>query len=120
MRPLELTVCAFGPYAGTETIDFTRLSQGLFLITGDTGSGKTMIFDAICYALFGEASGSGGRAREARFRSDYADAATDTYVRFRFAHAGQEMEIERVPGYERGPSAAPAPSSSSPRPICAT
>ncbi|MGI6654518.1 MAG: AAA family ATPase [Christensenellales bacterium] len=101
MRPLELTVCAFGPYAGTETIDFTRLSQGLFLITGDTGSGKTMIFDAICYALFGEASGSGGRAREARFRSDYADAATDTYVRFRFTHAGQEMEIERVPGYER-------------------
>jgi exonuclease SbcC len=101
MKPLELTVCAFGPYAGTETIDFTRLSQGLFLITGDTGSGKTMIFDAICYALFGEASGSGGRAREARFRSDYADAATDTYVRFRFAHAGQEMEIERVPGYER-------------------
>ncbi len=101
MKPIELTMSAFGPYADTETIDFGRLSQGLFLITGDTGAGKTMVFDAICYALFGEASGSGGRTREARFRSDYADAGTDTYVYFRFAHAGQEIEIRRTPGYER-------------------
>lgn len=101
MKPLELTLCAFGPFAGTERVDFTRLSDGLFLVAGDTGAGKTMVFDAICYALFGEASGSGGRAREARFRSDYADAATDTYVQFRFLHAGQEVEIRRVPGYER-------------------
>lgn len=101
MKPIDLTVCAFGPYAGTERVDFEKLSQGLFLITGDTGAGKTMVFDAICYALFGEASGSGGKGKEARFRSDYADAETDTYVQFRFVHAGQEIEIRRTPAYER-------------------
>ena len=84
MRPLVLTLSAFGPYAGEETIDFTRLgTKGLYLITGDTGAGKTTIFDAIVFALYGEAS---GEARGAdMLRSKYAAADTPTYVRMRFA-----------------------------------
>lgn len=59
MRPIKLVISAFGPYAGTQTIDFEMLgTSGLYLITGDTGAGKTTIFDAIKYALYGEASGS--------------------------------------------------------------
>lgn len=100
MRPLTLTLSAFGPYAGEETIDFTRLgTKGLYLITGDTGAGKTTIFDAIVFALYGEAS---GEARGAdMLRSKYAAADTPTYVRMQFSYHGAEYRIMRNPEYRR-------------------
>ena len=83
MRPLKLTVSAFGPYAGKTVLDLEKLgTSGLYLITGDTGAGKTMIFDAITYALYGTASGS---SRDpSSFRSKYAAPETPTgFPRFR-------------------------------------
>ena len=72
MRPLKVTVCGFGPYCKKECIDFSRLGkQGIFLITGDTGAGKTSVFDAIVFALYGEASGN--YRTEQMLRSVYAD-----------------------------------------------
>jgi len=100
MRPLMLTLSAFGPYAGEETIDFTKLgTKGLYLITGDTGAGKTTIFDAIVFGLYGEAS---GEARGAdMLRSKYAAADTPTYVRMLFSYRGAEYRITRNPEYRR-------------------
>lgn len=100
MRPISLELAAFGPYAGRVTLDMARLGEsGLYLICGDTGAGKTTIFDAISFVLFGEASGN---AREAVWlRSKYADPATPTYVKMRFVYHGDEYEIERNPEYER-------------------
>ncbi|MBR3927796.1 MAG: SMC family ATPase [Clostridia bacterium] len=102
MRPIDLTMSAFGPYAGKTDIDFNFLmTGGVFLITGDTGAGKSTIFDAISFALYGEGSG-GKEKRVARsFRSDYADAKTETYVRLRFTHKMRTYEITRNPEYER-------------------
>ena len=100
MRPLTLTMSAFGPYAGVTEVAFDELGeQGLYLITGDTGAGKTFMFDAIVFALYGEASGS---AREtSMFRSKYAEADAETYVTLRFLYHGDEYEITRKPEYMR-------------------
>ncbi len=100
MRPVRLTISAFGPYSGETLIDMDRLgTSGLYLITGDTGAGKTTIFDAVVFALYGEASGS---VRESSMlRSKYADDKTRTFVRLEFAHNGEIYTVERNPEYRR-------------------
>ena len=100
MRPVKLTMSAFGPYPGKVVLDMDRLGKkGLYLITGETGAGKTTIFDAIAYALFGTAS---GEEREPRmFRSAFADPETLTFVELEFEYAGQTYTIRRNPDYER-------------------
>jgi exonuclease SbcC len=88
MRPLTLTISAFGPYADTVTIPLTELGDhGLYLICGDTGAGKTTIFDAITYALYGTVSGDTRDARE--MRSDFAAPDTETYVCLEFQAHGK-------------------------------
>ncbi len=96
MRPLILRMSAFGPYASEETVDFGKLGrEGLFLVTGDMGAGKTTIFDAITYALFGESS---GQARESSmFRSMYADVDCPTWVDLEFEYAGKKYKVHRSP-----------------------
>ncbi len=100
MRPIKLTLSAFGPYAGTSVLNLDELgTSGLYLITGITGSGKTTIFDAITYALYGEPSGD---TREvSMFRSKYADAETPTEVELVFSYAGKIYKVKRNPEYER-------------------
>lgn len=100
MRPIKLTMSAFGPYAGTTVIDFEKLGKsGLYLITGDTGAGKTTIFDAITYALFGEASGN---SRDpSMMRSKYASPDTVTEVELVFAYGDKQYTVKRNPEYER-------------------
>ncbi len=100
MRPLKLTISAFGPYAGCEVIDFEKLGEkGIYLITGDTGAGKTTIFDAIAFVLYGEASGK--NRESAMFRSKYASEDTPTFVEMDFMYQNKKYRIRRNPDYER-------------------
>lgn len=99
MKPVKLVMSAFGSYAGKETIDFAQASQGVFLITGDTGAGKTTIFDAITYALYDQTSG--GRRDGDMMRSQYADPDTPTFVELTFLYGGKEYKIQRNPNYKR-------------------
>ena len=100
MRPLKLTIAGFGPYAGVQQLEFENLGEkGLYLITGDTGAGKTTIFDAITFALFGEASGD---SREPNMlRSKYAAPQDPTYVELAFVYDGKKYHVRRSPEYER-------------------
>jgi exonuclease SbcC len=100
MRPVRLTMSAFGPYAARTVLEMDCLGEsGLYLITGDTGAGKTTIFDAITFALYGEASGT---SREpSMLRSKYAAAETPTEVELIFTYAEERYTIRRNPEYER-------------------
>jgi exonuclease SbcC len=100
MRPIKLIISAFGPYAGRTVLDMDKLGvNGIYLITGDTGAGKTTIFDAITFALYGEASGE--NREPGMLRSKYADAEMPTEVELTYIYAGKEYKIKRNPEYER-------------------
>ena len=100
MRPLKITMSAFGPYAGEVTLDMQKLGKsGIYLITGDTGAGKTTVFDAISYALYGEASGN--YRENTTLRSKYASADTPTFVELEFEYNNEIYKISRNPEYPR-------------------
>ena len=100
MRPIKLKISAFGPYAGITEFDFEKLGTGgLYLITGDTGAGKTTIFDAITYALYGDPSGNNREV--SMLRSKYADDSTPTEVELIFSYRDKEYTVKRNPEYER-------------------
>ena len=99
MKPLKITMSAFGSYAGEVTVDFEKAGHGIFLITGDTGAGKTTIFDAIAFALFGESS---GRKRDgSMMRSQYAPDERETFVTLAFSQKGERYQVRRRPSYLR-------------------
>src|SRR3954447_2422163 len=100
MRLHQLELTAFGPYAGTECVDFDALADhGIFLLTGPTGAGKTSVLDAVCFALFGAVPGARQTAK--RLRSDHADATTRTRVRLEVTLRGRRYRITREPEQER-------------------
>jgi len=102
MKPIKLEMTAFGSYGEKTLVDFERLDHGLYLITGDTGAGKTTIFDAIMFALYGEASGAQGGRSDGKARTfemmhcDYVDKSVDTVVDLTFSHAGKTHRVERI------------------------
>jgi len=100
MRPTKLTISAFGPYAGQVELDLDKLGQeGLYVICGDTGAGKTTLFDAITFALFGRASGK--NIKPEMFRSKYAKPETPTFVELAFRYRDEDYTVRRNPDYER-------------------
>ncbi len=102
MKPILLTFEAFGPYASKTTVDFTKFGEdGVFLVTGDTGAGKTTIFDAISFALYGQGSGGADRRNAKSFRSDYAAPSQETFAEYTFSHKNKTYKIKRTPEYER-------------------
>ena len=102
MKPIQLVLSAFGPYVERTVIDFSALGEeGLFLIAGDTGAGKTTIFDAISFALYGEASGGKEKRKSKSFHSDYVSDQTETYVELTFRHRGDTWWIRRNLEYQR-------------------
>lgn len=101
MKPIKLKMCAIGPYAGeVPEINFESFEEkGLFLISGDTGAGKTTIFDAICFALYGKTS---GKYKDIKYlRSEYTDDSVLSYVEFHFSHQGRQFYVKRQPPYRR-------------------
>lgn len=102
MRPKMLTLCGWGPYKREETVDFTAFEdKGIFLITGATGAGKTTIFDAISYALYGALSGEERDKEKSSVRSDFAEPSTPTYIELIMEHGGKTYRINRNPEYLR-------------------
>ena len=99
MKPVRLEMSAFGSYADKTVIDFTAVQQGLFLITGDTGAGKTTLFDAIIYALYDQTSG--GKRDGNMMRSQYAAEDVDTYVEYTFSYREKSYTVRRNPEYLR-------------------
>lgn len=110
MRPIRLEMSAFGPYAGLERVDFSLLGEsGLFLIAGDTGAGKTTLFDAISFALYGVASGGTRRRSSKSFRSDFANPEVETWVRFTFESGAKRWTVRRSPEYLKPGRKTPRP-----------
>lgn len=102
MRPKKLVVCGWGPYKAKEEVDFSVFEdRGIFLITGATGAGKTTVFDAITYALYGALSGQERDRERTGIRSDFADEDTPTYVELTMEHGGETYYIRRNPEYQR-------------------
>ncbi|MCX5259812.1 SMC family ATPase [Streptomyces canus] len=102
MRLHRLDITAFGPFGGSQTVDFDELSAaGLFLLHGPTGAGKTSVLDAVCYALYGAVPGARQSGQGMTLRSDHAASSTRTEIRLELTVAGRRLEITRQPPWER-------------------